>query len=37
MKTIKSCLLGIGLLSLGALQGASAQTTTLRFHQMLPP
>jgi TRAP-type C4-dicarboxylate transport system substrate-binding protein len=37
MKKIKSCLLGIGLLSLTALHGAWAQTTTLRFHQMLPP
>jgi TRAP-type C4-dicarboxylate transport system substrate-binding protein len=37
MKAIKSCLFGIGLLSVTALQGAAAQTTTLRFHQMLPP
>ena len=37
MKFIKSSLFGIGLLSISALQGASAQTTTLRFHQMLPP
>ena len=37
MKSLKNCLLGIGLLSLTALQGAWAQTTTLRFHQMLPP